>query len=151
MTLRVCQWLRCLRFARGDVIGLISQGNIYDGRYCRRHGPQRVAANLDAGRFGRWGLLHRHEGLQMTWARVQAQGLSRELLKERDRQITDEGYTDAHDDEEHGSGGLVALAGQYATDYLARGDRRRLVQAGALVLAALAAHDRRADDMGGQR
>ena len=65
-----------------------------------------------------------------------------ELADERRRQLTVEGFDVAWDDRNGGSDYCATLAAEYLNRYLRDGDRARLVQAGALVLAALYQLDR---------
>lgn len=76
-----------------------------------------------------------------------AHGVVDEVLDERLRQL-DEGFTPEYDDRRGGATYLAALAAQYLTRAIASRDRKRLVQAAAVVVAAIEAHDveRRPED-----
>lgn len=71
-----------------------------------------------------------------------------ELVDERRRQLTVEGFAPAWDDRNGGSDYCATLASEYLSRFLQTRDRRRLVQAGALVLAALYQLDRMEDTDG---
>lgn len=68
--------------------------------------------------------------------------VTNEVLRERQRQREDHGYDPLWDDRRGGADYLAGLGAQYAVVGMAAGDRRKMVQAAALLIAAIEAMDR---------